>query len=98
MPCQTVTVDEPVTDESKLEISGDTMSSSNPNEVTVSFTVDNVITSGNGQTLDGVVSVTFDGTEKDSFSVTLSPGESQSETRNYTKVAPGDRYVCVNVN
>jgi hypothetical protein len=98
MPCETVTVDEPTTDESKLEISGYNLSSTNPNEVTASFTVDNVIISGNGQTLDGIVSVTIDGSEKDSFSVTLDPDQSQSETRKYTGVASGSRQVCVTVN
>lgn len=97
MPCQTVTVEEPVTDSSSLTINNLSVSSSAANTITVSFDAKNVIESGAGEYLDAYISITIDGSQVGDISNSLSPGDSVSYERQYTGVSGGDHNVCVEI-
>lgn len=98
MPCQQFSVEAEVQDESVLEISDYTLASDVPEQVTADIVVKNVIKGGDGQTLSGTVNITTgDGKEYDSYGVSVPPGGTVDETRQYDPVEPGERKFCVEV-
>ena len=99
MPCDTVTVEEPTQNLGHLEVtSKPSLSSPEASTIDASWTVKNVTDSGDGEYLNGTVTVTLDGSKIDEYTVDLNPGGTDDANRRYSPVDAGtDRKLCVTV-
>lgn len=85
-------------DVSQLNLQSVDRSSEVPNEITVNYTVQNQITSGDGQSLTATVDIELDGSKvEEDYLGQIAPGETPSGTVALTGVDSGDHEVCVSV-
>jgi len=85
-------------DVSQLNLQSVSRSSEVPNEITVNYTVQNQITSGDGESLTATVDIELDGTKVDEdYLGQIAPGQTPSGTIVLDGVDAGDHEVCVSV-
>lgn len=98
MPCTNVTIEEPESDESSIEITNFDVSVENRNEAVVSYTINNKVTSGDGANKGAAVSVMLNGNEVDSVATAVGAGGSVDQTTRITGISSGQNEICVNAS
>jgi len=85
-------------DESTAYIENFNVNSSSPEEIEVTFSVQNEVFSGSGEYLSGSVDVSIDGNVVETFNYGVGAYSQQSFTVTASNVSSGTRNVCANIN